>query len=546
MPARFNIAEECCWHWARKDPGRLAVIDIDADLRRRDWSFGEIAEAARAFADALHARGVGRGDRVAVLLPQGPETLIAHFAAMRLGALSIPLFTLFGPEALAFRLADSGAAAVVTDAANLGKLNDLRAQLPDLRTVYCIERMPDGDAREGTCDFWAEIAMRERPQGENAGGGQAGVDASVPGWVDTRAEDPAMIIYTSGTTGPPKGAVQAHRFLLGHLPCVELHHEGFPAAGDLGWTPADWAWIGGLMDLALPFLYQGVPIVAHRMRKFDAEAAWAMIAKLGINRMFLPPAALRLMRQAHLPDGLALRSIGSGGESLGPEMLTWAETALNAPINEFYGQTECNLVVSSCRGLGVSRPGAMGRAVPGHTVAVIGEDGMPVADGMLGEIAVRRPDPVMFLGYWGNPAGTEAKFSGDWMRTGDLGRRDAEGYFTYVSRDDDVIGTSGYRVGPTEIENCIAGDPDIAVAAVIGVPDKQRGEAIAAYVVLRDGADSSGIAERIVQRVRERLSPHLAPRHVVIRPALPVTATGKIMRRHLRDAWAESGLGNGK
>lgn len=512
VPRRFNIADKCCDSWARATPDKTAIVHLHDSGRREVWTYGQLKRASDGLAASMRARGVGFGDRIAVLLAQCPEALITHLAACKLGAVALPLFTLFGPEALAYRLRDSGTRALVTDAANLDKVMALRAELPDLREVYCI----DG-AVPPVRGFWTEVDVSH---------------SFAP--VQTLAEDPACLIYTSGTTGDPKGVLHAHRFLIGHLPAMEAVHEGFAAPGDVGWTPADWAWIGGLMDMAMPCLYYGVPLVSHRMRKFDADAAFRLIAKEGVRNLFLPPTALKLMRQATVPAGVDVRSVGTGGEALGADLLDWAQGALRAPVNELYGQTECNLVLASCAGSMPVRPGSMGQAVPGHDVAVLNQNGKPAAAGEVGEIAVRRPDPVMFLRYWNKPAQTEARFDGGWMRTGDLGQRDEDGYFWYVSRDDDVISSAGYRIGPVEIENCLTGHPDVVMAAVIGVPDGLRGEAVKAFVVLRDGASWDGLAETLIGRVRDRLSPHLAPRHVERVESLPMTATGKIMRRELR------------
>ncbi|MEC7763931.1 MAG: AMP-binding protein [Pseudomonadota bacterium] len=510
IPVDFNMAAACCDDWARDDPGRVALTHVGGETR--DWTFGELKDASDRLAGVFAAAGIGRGDRVGVLLGQSPETLIAHFATWKRGGISIPLFSLFGPDALAYRLGDSGTKAVVTDAAGAEKIAEIRGDLPELREVFVV----GGGAGR---DLWAEI------------GGAAPVEPEPVG-----GEDPAIIIYTSGTTGPPKGALHAHRFLIGHLPSVELHHEGFPQPGDVGWTPADWAWIGGLMDMAMPCLYHGVRLVSCRMRKFDAGEAYALIADQKVRNLFLPPTALKLMRQADVPETVSIRTIGSGGEALGADLLDWAQGALGVTINEFYGQTECNLVLASCAGSMEVKPGSMGQAVPGHEVAVIDAEGREVAPGTTGEIAVKRPDPVMFLGYWNLPEKTAAKFTGDWMRTGDLGVRDEDGYFTYVSRDDDVITSAGYRIGPTEIETCLTGHPDVVMAACVGVPDATRGEVVKAFVVLRAGAEAEGLAERLIQRVRDKVSPHVAPRQVAFVDDLPMTATGKIMRRSLRDA----------
>ncbi len=513
LPDRFNIAERCCDSWAAMDPNRVALTHIASDGTAAEWSFGALKDQSDRFAAVLRASGVRKGDRVAVLLGQGPEVLICHFAAYKIGAVVLPLFTLFGADALAYRLSDSGARVVITDADGAAKLDGIRGDLPDLQDVFVV-----GDST-GARNFHEEIAGAP----------------PLPAPEYTQAEDPALMIYTSGTTGPPKGVLHAHRFLLGHLPCVESYNPDFPQAGDKGWTPADWAWIGGLMDLAIPFLYFGVPIVSHRMRKFDAGFAYQLIADHKIRNLFLPPTALKLMRQSDAPpDGVEIRSIGTGGESLGAELLGWARDVLGVELNEFYGQTECNLVVSSVAGAMAVKPGAMGQAIPGHEVAVIDAEGRECGPGEMGEIAVRAPDPVMFLRYWNLPEKTAEKFTGHWMRTGDLATRDAEGYFTFASRDDDVITSAGYRIGPSEIENCLMSHPDVVMAAVIGVPDALRTEIVKAVVVLREGVDVAGKDDELIALVKARISPHVAPRVVEFVPALPMTATGKIMRRELR------------
>jgi acetyl-CoA synthetase len=346
------------------------------------------------------------------------------------------------------------------------------------------------------------------------------------------------MVYTSGTTGPPKGALHAHRVLLGHLPGIEFPHDFFPQPGDRFWTPADWAWAGGLLDCLLPSLHYGVPVVAARFDKFDPEEAFALMAKLDVRNAFIPPTALRMLRSVKNPRGrhdLRLRSVGSGGEALGAETLEWGRAALGIIINEFYGQTECNLVVGSCAAIGVVRPGMIGRAIPGHTVAVIRPDGSECGAGELGQIAIRRPDPVMFLEYWGRPDATREKFIGDFMTTGDQGVADADGYIQFVGRDDDVITSAGYRIGPTEIEDCLIRHPAVALAAVVGKPDPLRTEIVKAFIVLKSGvAPSDALAAEIQAFVKTRLSAHEYPREVAFIDAMPMTTTGKIIRRLLR------------
>ena len=512
---RFNIAEACCDAWARRAPERLALRAVAADGGVRDWRYGELARAARRLANVFAHHGLGRGDRVAVLLPQVAEALLAHLAAYRLGAVVVPLFTLFGEDGLAYRLGDSGAKLVVTDAANLPKLVAIRDRLPGLATILSV------DGREaGVESLWHEVGRAR----------------DVCPMAATGPDDPAFISYTSGTTGPPKGALHAHRVLIGHMPGIELVHDLLGQPGDCLWTPADWAWMGGLTNVLLPGLYLGVPVVAHRQAKFDPERAVAMMATLGVRNAFLPPTGLKLMRQAGVRSVPGLRSLASAGEALGAGLLDWGREVFGLTINEFYGQTECNVVVGNSARLAPVRPGSAGRAIPGHRVAILSPEGLPLPPDSPGEIAVRAPDPVMFLRYWNAPEKTAEKFAGPWMRTGDEAVMDAEGHVFFQARADDVITSSGYRIGPGEIEECLTGHADVALAAVIGVPDPIRTEAVRAYVVLRPGAATAGLAEALIARVRARLSPHVAPREVAFVEALPMTATGKIQRRALREA----------
>jgi len=521
IPARYNIAADVCDRHAAAGAG-AALIHVGTDGGVSEVSFAGLQQQSSRLAHALTAAGLDRGDRVAVLLPQRPETAIAHLAAFRAGMISVPLFTLFGEDALEFRLADSGASALITDPDSWPKIAAIRDRLPDLRAVYLVDSAADGDG------FSAFDAALEKAS-----------DSFAP--VDTAADDPAVIIYTSGTTGPPKGALHAHRVLLGHLPGVEFPQEFFPKPDDRFWTPADWAWIGGLFDVLLPSLHHGVPVVSHRFAKFDPEAAFDLIARHGVRNAFLPPTALKLMRQVPEASCRTMRSIGSGGESLGAELLDWGRRTFGFTINEFYGQTECNLVVGNCASVMEVRPGSMGKPIPGHAVAIVDDDGQPVSAGDSGNIAVRRGDPVMFLGYWNNPDATARKFAGDWMLTGDLGRVDADGYLHYVGRDDDVITSAGYRIGPGEIEDCLASHPAVAMSAVIGVPDPIRTQAIKACIVLADGHQAGDALTREIQdHVRRRLAAHEYPRLVEFVDRLPMTATGKIMRRVLREQHEDS------
>lgn len=517
VPDHFNMGVAVCDAWADKDPDREALVYAEEDGAATSYSYGELRRLSNQLANLLKSRRIGPGDRIGVLLPQRPETAIAHIAALKLGAITIPLFTLFGEEALSYRLKDSGARAVITDGGGAAKLKGLRNALPDLTAVFCV----DGD-RDGAEDLAAHMRGHEP-------------DFSP---FNTRADDPAIIIYTSGTTGQPKGALHAHRVLLGHLPGVEMSHDFLGQPGDRIWTPADWAWIGGLLDVLMPALFLGVPVVACRFKKFTAEAAFQFLQDQNIRNAFLPPTALKLMRQVEQPKErwtLNLRSVASGGETLGAELIDWGRRTFGLTINEFYGQTECNMIVSSCAQLMDARPGIMGRPVPGHRVAVVDASGKIVPDGTLGTIAVKKPDPVMFLRYWNNEAATAGKFAGEWLLTGDRGIRDGTGWIRFVGRDDDVITSSGYRIGPGEIEDCLLKHPAVAMAGVVGKPDAQRTEIVKAFIVLNAGFEPiSELSGDIAEFVKTRLAAHEYPREIAFVDALPLTTTGKVIRRELR------------
>jgi acetyl-CoA synthetase len=515
VPAQFNIAVACCDRHA-DGGGRLALIDVDEDGAAQRLSFDEMSALSRRFANVLEADGLKRGDRVAVFLSQSVELAIAHLAAFRSGFISVPLFTLFGEDALEFRLANSGARAIVTDETGWAKLAKIRDRLPYLQDIY----VTSGVVHAGAKSFWPSI--------------EAASEAFAT--VATAADDPAIIIYTSGTTGNPKGALHAHRVLLGHLPNVEMAHDFFPKPGDLMWTPADWAWIGGLFDALLPAWYHGVPVLGHRARKFEPRAAMQLMADHGVRNVFLPPTALKLMRQADVGHpGVKLRSIFTGGESLGGELLDWVRKTFGIDAHEVFGQTECNLVVGNNAKLFPIRPGSMGKATPGFDVRIVDEQGHERPTNERGVIGVRQPNPCTMIEYWKNPEATAKKYANGFLLTGDLGIQDDDGYFWYVSREDDVITSAGYRIGPSEIEHTLLKHPAVALSAVVGIPDPIRTEAIKAWIVLRPGfAPSDQLAREIQDFVKVQLAAHEYPRHVQFADSLPMTATGKVLRRELR------------
>lgn len=520
IPEHFNMGREVCDKWA-DGTGRTALIYEDKAGKVTTYSFDQIKTLSDKLANTLARAGLQRGDRIGIFLSQGVETLISHVAAYKIGAVTVPLFYLFGPDAISYRLNNSAAKLLITDAAGMGKVGPVRTELTELRKILCVEE-GDESVADGTEGFWSSLRQ----------------ESAEFRTVDTLADHPAIIIYTSGTTGKAKGALHSHRILLGHLPGVEVSHDGFPQAGDLFWTPADWAWIGGLFDVLMPSLYHGIPVLAKRLEKFEPEAVFDLLARHQVRNVFFPPTALKMLRVVDKPQEkwrYRLRSVASGGESLGSDLIAWGQQVFGVTINEFYGQTECNLVVSSSATLYPPKPGSMGRAVPGHDVQVVDEQGNILPAGATGNIAVRSPDPVMFLGYWQNPQATKEKFAGDFLVTGDLGSMDAEGYITYLGRNDDVITSAGYRIGPAPIEECLMRHPSVKLAAVIGVKDEVRTEIVKAFLVLREGfAPSQALVKEIQGFVRDRLAAHEYPREIAFVDALPTTPTGKIMRRALK------------
>lgn len=483
IPARLNMAAQCL----AQPADALAIIDMQ-DGVRHDVTYGALAQMVDGLARALAAR-VSRGDRVGVLLSQSPWCAAAHLAIWKIGAISVPLFKLFKHNALASRIQDAGCLIVLTDDEGAMLLGDL-----------------------------AEPWIAD----------QVGQDGAPINVADTGPDDPAVLIYTSGTTGTPKGALHGHRILTGHLPGVSMSHDRLGQAGDCLWTPADWAWIGGLFDVAMPALALGVPVVAARMAKFDVDRCAAILRDGGVRNVFFPPTALRMLKaaDARLPG---LRSIASGGEPLGAEMLLWGQQAFGLHINEFYGQTECNMTVSSSSAAFPARPGCIGKPVPGHEVAVIDDVGETTAEE--GDIAVRRGSASMMLRYWNRPDATAEKFRGDWMLTGDRGIWEGD-YLRFVGREDDVITSSGYRIGPAEIEDCLLTHPAVATCGVVGKPDALRTEVVKAYVVRKSGVDVT--ARELQDWVKNRLAQYSYPREVAFLDALPMTVTGKVIRGELK------------
>jgi acetyl-CoA synthetase len=585
----FNISEVCCSRWARAErktsdaPESIAICIHQPCAEAIFHTYFELKQAADALSHVLAGLGVGRGDRVAIVMPQRFETAVAYMAVFQMGAVAMPLSMLFGPEALAYRLQDSDAVLAICDESSIVSVNAIRTQCPALRTVVAA----GSAAGQGDLDYETAVAAQQRAFTA----------------VQTKAEEAAVPIYTSGTTGPPKGALIPHRALIGNLPGFVCSQNWFGFGGidnqtssAVFWSPADWAWTGGLMDALLPTLYFGRPIVAFNGR-FSPELAFSLMEQHGVTHSFLFPTALKAMMKAFPRPReqfkLGLQGLMSAGEAVGDAVFDYCRQQLGVTANEMFGQTEINYVVGNCSqeaaptlvasrtalspagvvppkgglsaelfptllALGApmgwpAKPGSMGKAYPGHRVAVLDDAGNECPAGVPGDVAVNRfdihgdPDPIFFLGYWKNDAATRAKFTGDWCRTGDLARRDADGYLWYEGRADDVFKAAGYRIGPGEIENCLVKHPAVANAAVVPKPDKERGAVVKAYVVLAPdliAARASAVSARaefdrklvaeLQDHVKKLLAPYEYPKEIEFIDALPMTTTGKVQRRVLR------------
>jgi acetyl-CoA synthetase len=517
IPEYFNIATAVCDRHAGSHPNQRAIIYEAADGEIKELTFRQLQDSANRLANVLMGLNVQPHECIGIHLPQSLECVISHVGIYKTSAIALPLFSLFGPDALGHRMIDSAARILITCSKNIPHLMEIRDTLKSLEHVIVIDGSGDG------LIDWRDALYCASDQFETH---------------NTKSEDPALLIYTSGTTGNPKGVLHAQRVLLGHIPGVEFPHEFFPHEDDLFWTPADWAWAGGLLDVLLPSLFHRIPVLAKRFTKFQAEPVMELMARHRVRNTFMPATALRMLQQLEDPKkfGVKLRSIASGGEALGKSIIEWGQDTFGVTINEFYGQTEVNLVVANNAEIMAIKPGSMGLPVPGHRVAVIDTNGNELPAGKEGLIAVHRPDPVMFLRYWNDDDATHNKFVDDWCVLGDLAHRDDDGYFWFKARDDDVINSSSYRIGPTEVEECLVLHPAIFLAGVIGSPDLVRGEIVKAYVVLSVGyTTSETLITEIQTFVRSRLSAHEYPRQVRIIPEMPLTVSGKIRRVALRE-----------
>jgi acetyl-CoA synthetase len=493
------LAAACCDRWA-DGTARPALFSPRPDGGAEAVSFDALRATSSRLAHVLRAQGVGRGDRVAILLPQGAETVVALLAAWRIGAIAVPLARMLDGPALVFRLQHAGAVALVTDDAGLAATAVLRPVLPALRLLLCT----DG-ARAGALSFWEE----------------AGRAADGPLDEAIAPEDPALILYTAGPAGQVRGVVHAHRAVEGQLPGVAAQHGGFPREGDRVWTPTDWAWRSGLFDALLPALWHGVAVLAAPMARFDAARALGLMAAHGVRNAVLPVATLRTLRAAGLPapEGVRLRSIATSGEAPDHALGAWAEATLGAALRHAHGVAECNLVLTGCEGALPS-----GRPVPGHELAVIGQDGVTLPAWETGRLAVKRDHPGVFLGYWDDPQGSARMLDGPWMPTGDVAAMAEDGAVLLPETDADALAPpgSGDGMGPDDVEHCLRRHPAVALAAVIGPADALASEDATAIIVPRgDATPGPALAEELRDFMRASLFGHRYPRRVAFAKVLP-------------------------
>lgn len=519
VPSQFNIAAYVCERWA-DDPERVAIHAETHEGTARTVTFAELHTRSNQLANYLREHGISRGDRVAVSGSQRPESLIGHLATWKLGAVSVPTSSLFGTHGLQYRFNDCGVKACLADTRTLETLGKVRSELEDLSLVLSID---DDTAEDDAIPVQTALSTASETFET----------------VETDAEDTALIIYTSGTTGNPKGVVHAHRCVLGIVPTyVTLHLNMDFRGGERYYTPVEWAWVGSLLGGVLPGLFYGNGVVAYDAPKFDPTKTFELIESCNINTMLLPPTAVRKMAQYDNPDYEFedIRAVVCGGEAVGKSIYEWVSSVFDAPVHDGYGQTEATTVICEVAALGVDKPGTMGKASLGHEMAVLDSETLePVDDGEIGEIALRyEGDPTCFKEYWERPKLTDEKVRDGWLLTEDLGRRDEHGFFEFVGRKDDVIISSGYRIGPEEIEDCLSGHEAVVDAGVVGVPHEERGEIPRAFVILADGYEpGEDLVETLTEFCKQQLALYKYPREVEFVSELPQTPTGKIKRGEL-------------
>lgn len=523
FPDEFNTAQFICDRWT-EGPDRIAAYYEDETAETQgQLTFGELKTHSDRLAEYLASRGIEKGDRVAINVPSKIETLISHIAVWKLGAVSVPLSVLFGPDGLEYRLKDSESSVAIIDEANIDPYRAVANHIDSIEETLVVG---DVQPHDRETRLWAAIEQ-------------------VPGDIEpakTAVDDEMLLMYTSGTTGDSKGVLHAHRATIGHLPGIITNFYNLEVTdGDVMWCPIEYSWAGTLTFILAAWSF-GVPLVAHESGgSFDPAAAFSLIERYDVTLALIPPSGLRMLMQVDSPgeeyEVTSMRNIASGGEKVGDTIPEWVRDVFDASINELYGQTEIwNIILGNCQGLAKARPGWLGYEIPGHEVEIV-EPGTAetLAPGEIGEITVRRDDPTLLKRYWNKPDETDDLYRGDWVLTGDLGKRTEDGEFMFVSRKDDVIISSGYRIGPEEVEDSLTAHPAVADAGVIGVEDDVRGTVPKAFVVLTEGyAPSDDLEETIKTHVRERLAAYEYPRHIEFVEELPCTTTGKVRRADLR------------
>lgn len=507
VPERYNIAADVI---DKHDPDGLAMLWEDWRGDERRLTFGDMQVLTNRTANALRSTGVAEGDRVAVMLPPIPEAAATFLASYKIGAILLSLSILYGDESIVHRLRDCGAKVIVTDAANRGRIDRVRGELPELEHVLVVDK-----------EFGRAVA--------------AAADACPT--LDTPADQAAQIYYTSGTTGLAKGIVHAHRYLLGHNE-FEFAHD--IRSDEVFHSTGEWAWIAGIVPGILAPWRFGAPIaVFQRSGGYDPAQTLYVLEKYRVANLFATPTAMRAMAAMgevgpRFP-GIVLRAACVAGEPCNPEVIHWFQGQFGVTLMDYYGLSESYPLCSNYPTMEV-RPGSMGKPMPGWDVALLDDEDRPVPQGEPGEICLRaRSNPHYPLGYWGRAEDSEAVFGGDWFHTKDVARQDEDGYVWYEGRNDDVIISAGYRIGPFEVESAVIAHPSVIEAAAVASPDARRGHIVKAFVrVLPDVEPSDALADEIKAFVRDRLSAYAYPREIEFVDDLPKTLTGKIRRMELR------------
>ena len=509
---KFNMAHECCDRWA-DDPERIAVYWEDESGNKEVWTYQRLKEQSDRMANTLRSLGVKKGDRVAALLGKDMELVITVLGTWKIGAVYVPLFTAFGPEAITYRLNNVGAKILVTNKEQAKKIE--RMEIPSQIILT------DGLTSEGKT-FWEFVQSFSSEHVTE----------------ETSLSDPCVIQYTSGSTGMPKGAMWGHKILISSYP-YGRYAMGIEE-GDILFGGADPGWSYGLINCTfLPMSY-GVPILFYK-GPFDVEKVYQLLENYKITNFAYAPTAYRVMMAAGSElvkqYRIQVKKFSSAGEPLNAEVVRFFKENFGREIYDHYGSTETGMIVNNYNVTNMKiKPGSMGLPSPGFEVALLGEENQPVEKGSIGQIAVDSTAfPFFFLGYWKDPKKMEEKMRGKWFLTGDLASQDDEGYFWFQGRADDIISSAGYRIGPFEVESSLLEHPAVAEAAVIGKPDQLKGEIVKAYVVLHAAYQPSNqLADELSAFVKNKLSKHQYPREVEFIDELPKTPSGKIQRYLLK------------